>query len=66
MNMQIPFEPLAVVYLMQSAGYECYIVGGAVRDLVMSREKRIDINDWDFATNAMPEETQKVLKESFY
>jgi len=66
MNLQIPFEPLAIVYLMQAAGYECYIVGGAVRDLVMKKKKKTIINDWDFATNAKPEEIQKVLKESYY
>jgi hypothetical protein len=31
---------------------EIYIVGGAVRDLILGRE----VNDWDFTTNLTPEE----------
>ena len=42
---------------------EIYIVGGAVRDLLLKR----DIKDWDFTTNLTPEKMQKIFpKNSFY
>ncbi|HPT65812.1 MAG TPA: HD domain-containing protein [Candidatus Woesebacteria bacterium] len=42
---------------------EIYIVGGAVRDLLLKR----DVKDWDFTTNLTPEEMQKIFpKNSFY
>jgi putative nucleotidyltransferase with HDIG domain len=42
---------------------EIYIVGGAVRDLILGRE----VNDWDFTTNLTPEEMKKLFpKNSFY
>ncbi|TSC90089.1 MAG: poly(A) polymerase [Microgenomates group bacterium Gr01-1014_5] len=44
------------------AGYEIYIVGGAVRDVLMSKETY----DWDFTTNATPDEILQVFPEGFY
>lgn len=42
---------------------EIYVVGGAVRDLLMGRE----VKDWDFTTNIKPKEIQKLFpKNSFY
>ena len=40
------------------AGYELYLVGGVVRDLLLGR----DHGDLDFATDALPRETTKVLR----
>ena len=47
---------------MEKAGFEAYIVGGSVRDLLMKREVR----DWDITTNAKPEEILKIFPDSFY
>ncbi len=44
------------------SGYKIYIVGGAVRDLLMNRE----VGDWDFTTDAKPEELLKIFPEGFY
>jgi poly(A) polymerase len=44
----------------QSAGHELYLVGGAVRDLVMGRAG--PDTDADFATDASPAETSRVLR----
>lgn len=42
-------------------GYECYAVGGVVRDLILY--KRVpQSSDWDFATSATPDEVMKVFK----
>lgn len=43
-------------------GYEIYIVGGSVRDVISGRE----VKDWDFTTNATPEEILKIFPEGFY
>jgi poly(A) polymerase len=40
------------------AGHELYLVGGVVRDLLLGR----DHDDLDFATDALPRETTKVLR----
>ena len=42
-----------------AAGYEAYIIGGAVRDLIMHTET----NDFDITTNATPEQQEAVLGE---
>lgn len=43
-------------------GFEIYIVGGAVRDLLQGRETY----DWDFTTNATPDEILKIFPDGFY
>lgn len=63
MNIQIPFPVLFVIDQLQSSGYEAYVVGGAVRDLLMGKER---ITDWDVTTSATPEQIQELLPESFY
>lgn len=47
---------------LEKAGFEAFIVGGCVRDLLLGSEPE----DWDVATSAKPEEIQKVFPESFY
>ena len=47
---------------LDRAGFEAYLVGGCVRDLFLGREPK----DWDIATNAKPEEIQKIFSESVY
>ncbi|HEY8119060.1 MAG TPA: polynucleotide adenylyltransferase PcnB [Methylophilaceae bacterium] len=45
---------------LQKAGYEAYIVGGAVRDLVLNRRPK----DFDIATDATPEQVNRVFRRS--
>ncbi len=42
------------------AGFECFMVGGAVRDLL----RKQSIRDVDFATNAHPEQVQKIFRNT--
>ena len=42
------------------AGFECYLVGGAVRDIVVGKEP----NDYDLATDALPEDVMKIFPKS--
>lgn len=62
MVQNIPKEVIATCFLLEEAGFEAYIVGGAVRDLLLERP----VDDWDFTTNAQPEEIQKLFPEHFY
>jgi len=60
--MKIPNEVQFIIELLKKEGYEAYIVGGCVRDLLRKAEPE----DWDIATNAKPEEIQKIFPHSFY
>ena len=62
MHYPIPREVSTVSAGLRKAGFEAYLVGGCVRDLVVKREPK----DWDVTTNATPEEIQKVFPDSFY
>lgn len=47
----------ATVAELQNAGYETYIVGGAVRDFLLERQPK----DYDLSTSATPEQIKKVF-----
>ncbi|SNX27976.1 poly(A) polymerase [Polynucleobacter meluiroseus] len=49
-----------VTQTLQQAGYEAFIVGGAVRDLALG----ISPKDFDVATNATPEQVQKLFRKA--
>ncbi len=51
-------EIMGIVDTLQKKGFECYLVGGSVRDLVLGS----DIFDYDFATNAHPEDVMKEFR----
>jgi len=50
-----------VVETLQQAGYEAYVVGGAVRDLLLGRRPK----DFDVATNATPEQVKSLFRRAF-
>jgi poly(A) polymerase len=52
---------LHVVRGLQDAGFEAYIVGGAVRDLLVGLTPK----DFDVATNATPEEVKSLFRRAF-
>lgn len=49
---------LKVLYRLRQAGYQAYLVGGGVRDLLLGREPK----DFDVATDAHPEEVREVFR----
>ena len=55
----------ALYDVFSDAGYELYLVGGAVRDLALGATVD-DLDDLDFATNARPQQTLKLLKAGRY
>ena len=62
MKNQFPKEMVEVINTLQNAGFEAYLVGGCVRDLVMGKAPA----DWDATTNARPENIQNLFAESVY
>ncbi len=58
----IPDEVTRVTDALQHAGFEAYLVGGCVRDLLLGREPK----DWDVTTNAHPEQIQALFEETYY
>ena len=61
MNIQKEIAPhiTGIVARLQDAGYEAYVVGGAVRDLLLGRKPK----DYDIATSATPSEVRKVFRD---
>ena len=55
-------EILEIGSVLEKAGFEAYLVGGCVRDLLRGQEPK----DWDITTNAKPEEIQKLFPDSVY
>jgi poly(A) polymerase len=49
---------LRVLYRLNEAGYAAYLVGGAVRDLLLGGHPK----DFDVATNATPDEVKKLFR----
>ncbi len=53
-------EALAIVNRLVSHGYSAYIVGGAVRDLLLGRRPK----DFDIVTDALPNRIRKIFSNS--
>jgi len=62
MSFKIPLLVLKIIHHLTNNNFQAYVVGGAVRDLLTN----VATYDWDFTTNAKPEEIQKLFPESFY
>jgi tRNA nucleotidyltransferase (CCA-adding enzyme) len=61
-RLSVPKEVAEVSATLVAAGFEAYLVGGCVRDILLGREPK----DWDIATNAKPEQVQKLFPETVY
>ena len=57
---QISYGALKVTDGLQAAGFQAYVVGGAVRDLLLERHPK----DFDVATDATPEEVRRVFRRA--
>lgn len=53
-------DTLRVLYRLKDEGFESYLVGGAVRDLLMGRHPK----DFDIATSARPNELRRLFRNS--
>lgn len=61
MTLKVKIDPriTEIVERLQSAGFEAYIVGGAVRDLLLDRKPK----DYDISTAATPEQIRAVFRD---
>ncbi len=59
---KIPLPVQSTLQTLHEAGFEAYIVGGSVRDLLLEKAPR----DWDITTSALPENIVALFPESFY
>lgn len=50
-------KAIEVCQILAYSGYQAYLVGGCVRDLLLGNVPK----DWDIATNAKPEQTKEVF-----
>ncbi len=57
----IPLTVRQVSQVLHKAGFEAYLVGGCVRDLLLGKTPK----DWDFTTDADPDEIQALFPDSF-
>ena len=57
MQLQLPDSVSWLLARLNAAGYAAYVVGGCVRDALLSRQPK----DWDVCTSALPEEMQRVF-----
>lgn len=57
----IPKEVLQVADTLESAGFEAYLVGGCVRDILIGKKPK----DWDITTNAKPEEIAGLFENTY-
>lgn len=58
----IPKEVLETAQTLKKNGYESYLVGGCVRDMLRDKTPK----DWDLTTNAVPEEIEGLFENTYY
>ncbi|MBU6231914.1 HD domain-containing protein [Patescibacteria group bacterium] len=61
-NSAIPIEVVDVITALEKGGFEAYLVGGCVRDLLLGRTPK----DWDVTTNAKPDQIQALFPKTVY
>ncbi len=59
MKIYLPDEIKTCIDLLNSNHFECFVVGGAVRDTLLNRP----VHDYDISTNAKPSDMHKVFKD---
>lgn len=70
---KLPKFILEFMNKFEKSGFQIYVVGGAVRDLLLDPSTSLEINpellsefDWDFTTNATPEQILKLFPDAYY
>lgn len=59
---KLPKEVIEFLEKFKKKNFQVYIVGGAVRNLLLNKK----ITNWDFTTNAAPEKILKMFPDAFY
>lgn len=60
MELELPDYVLDTLNTLNEAGYAAYVVGGAVRSLLLKEEPK----DYDICTNALPDEVEKLFDKT--
>lgn len=58
-KIEMPEAALQILHQLEMQGFECYAVGGCVRDSLCGRTP----HDWDLCTNALPEEVRRCFPD---
>ncbi len=61
-NSKIPDYVTHVTSTLEKAGFEAFLVGGSVRDLILKRE----VKDWDITTIAIPDQIIPLFEKTIY
>lgn len=61
MQFNLPQIVLNILKELEQSGFQAYIVGGCVRDLLLGNQPK----DWDFCTSATPDEMIGVFKNQY-
>ena len=61
-NFSTPKEVTRITETLEKAGFEAFLVGGCVRDLILGTLPK----DWDVTTNATPEQIISIFSNTFY
>lgn len=56
-KIEIPQPVREILDALKEHGFEAYVVGGCVRDVLLGREPK----DWDITTSAMPQEVKQIF-----
>ena len=56
-HIKIPTDLVKVNRIFSANGFSAYLVGGAVRDMLLGKE----VHDWDISTNARPEQVMQIF-----
>ena len=59
-NKNIDVDALRIIYQLNDYGYQAYLVGGAVRDLLLGKKPK----DFDIVTEATPPQIKKIFRNS--
>jgi uncharacterized domain HDIG len=59
MDIYIPEYVNKILYMLESNGYQAYLVGGCVRDHLIGKKP----SDYDVATNATPEDIERIFSD---
>lgn len=62
----LPVFIIDIIKTFQKNKFEAYVVGGAIRDLLLGKNPSTEENNWDMTTNATPEQILKLFPDGFY
>ena len=62
----LPDDVKKFMSVFERNDFQIYVVGGAVRDLLLGKKAESLDDNWDFTTNATPEEILKLFPKGYY